>query len=85
MLYHVPFTPSGGGEGGGYFLVVGAVGLGCIFTNGLTIMGLHFYKSYQNGVAHFQKIQVCSSSPLRDVSSRPSAAMSEEKRLLFAG
>ena len=44
-------------------------------------MGLHFYKSYQNGVAHFQKIQVCRSSPLRDVSSRPSAAMSEEKRL----
>ena len=44
-------------------------------------MGLHFYKSYQNGVAHFQKIQVCGSSPLRDVSSRPSAAMSEEKRL----
>ena len=31
---------------------------------GLTIMGLHFYKSYKNGVAHFQdfggqKIQVC--------------------------
>ena len=77
--------PVAEGRGGGYFLVVGAVGLGCIFTNGLTIMGLHFYKSYQNGVAHFQKIQVCGSSPLRDVSSRPSAAMSEEKRLLFAG
>ena len=33
------------------------------FTTGLTIMGLHFYKSYLNGVAHFQdfrgqKIQV---------------------------
>ena len=31
---------------------------------GLTIIGLHFYKSYYNGVAHFQdfggqKIQVC--------------------------
>ena len=33
------------------------------FTTGLTIMGLHFYKTYLNGVAHFQdfrgqKIQV---------------------------
>ena len=40
-----------------------AAGWGRIFTTGLTIMGLHFYKSYQNGVAHFQdfggqKIQV---------------------------
>ena len=56
-------------------------------------MGLHFYKSYQNGVQHFQKIQVCGSlrtadasprsSPLRDVLNRPSAAMSEGKRLPF--
>ena len=35
-----------------------------IFTTGLTIMGLHFYKSYRTGVTHFQdfggqKIQVC--------------------------
>ena len=34
------------------------------FTTGLTIMGLHFHKSYWNKVAHFQgfggqKIQVC--------------------------
>ena len=39
-------------------------GWGRTFTTGLTIIGLHFYKSYQNGVAHFQdfggqKIQVC--------------------------
>ena len=38
-------------------------GLYRIFTAGLTIMELHFYKSYQNGVVHFrnlrnQKIQV---------------------------
>ena len=37
---------------------------GRTFTTGLTIIGLHFYKSYQNGVAHFQdfwgqKLQVC--------------------------
>ena len=41
-----------------------AAGLGRIFTTGLTFMGLHFYKSYWNGVEHFQdfggqKIQVC--------------------------
>ena len=39
-------------------------GWGRTFTTGLTIIGLHFYKSYQNEVAHFQhlggqKIQVC--------------------------
>ena len=38
--------------------------MGRTFTTGLTIIGLHFYKSYQNEVAHFQhlggqKIQVC--------------------------
>ena len=45
--------------GGGVFLVIGswgcAAGLGRIFTSGLTIMGLHFQKSYSNynGIAHF--------------------------------
>ena len=43
---------------GGAFLLVGlwvcAAGWSRIFTTGLTIMGLHFCKSYQNGVAHFQ-------------------------------
>ena len=34
--------------------MVCAAGWGRIFTTGLTIMGLHFYKSYQSGVAHFQ-------------------------------
>ena len=39
-------------------------GWGRTFTTGLTIIGLHFYQRYQNGVAHFQdfgsqKIQVC--------------------------
>ena len=28
--------------------------MGSIFTTGLTIIGLHFCKSYFNGVAHFQ-------------------------------
>ena len=31
-----------------------AAGWGRIFTTGLTIMGLHFQKSYQNGAAHFR-------------------------------
>ena len=39
-------------------------GVARTFTTGLTIIGLHFYQRYQNGVAHFQdfgslKIQVC--------------------------
>ena len=51
----------------GNFLIVGwwawAAGWGRIYTTGLTIMGLQFYESYLNGVAHFQyfggqKIQV---------------------------
>ena len=47
-------------EGGGYSLVVGSNGyvpLDGVAFSGLTIMGLHFYKSYQNGVAHFQDFQ----------------------------
>ena len=41
-----------------------AAGWGRIFTTGLNIMGLHFYRNYQNGVTHFQdfvgqKIHVC--------------------------
>ena len=48
---------------GEYFLVCAAK-WGRIFTTGLTIMGLHFKKSYWSGVIHFpdfggQKIQVC--------------------------
>ena len=39
-------------------------GVARTFTTGLTIIGLHFYQRYQNGVAHFQdfgslKIQIC--------------------------
>ena len=31
-------------------------GWGRIFTTGLAIMGLHFYRSYENGVTHFQDL-----------------------------
>ena len=39
-------------------------GVARTFTTGLTIIRLHFYQRYQNGVAHFQdfgslKIQIC--------------------------
>ena len=55
------------GKGGGYFLVVGSNGyvpLDGVAFSGLTIMGLHFYKSYQYSVPHFQdfggqKIKLC--------------------------
>ena len=44
--------------GGGYFLIRGywgcAAGWGRVFTAGLTIMGLHFWSSYLNGIAHFR-------------------------------
>ena len=43
------FDTAGGGGGGKYC----AARWGRIFTTGLTIMGLHFQYSYQNGVAHF--------------------------------
>ena len=61
-------NPAGRGRGRGYFLVVDlwvcATGCCRIFTTGLTIKGLHFYKSYYNGIAHFedfggQKNKVC--------------------------
>ena len=66
--------PRGGGVGGGYSLVTGlwgcAAGFGLTFTNGLTVMGLHFYKSYENGFAHCQdfggqKIQACTDLQIR--------------------
>ena len=56
------------GGGGGYFQVedkrVCATGCCRIFTTGFLQLGLHFYKSYYNGIAHFkdfggQKIPVC--------------------------
>ena len=65
---------SGPGVGGGYSLVTGlwrcAAGWGRTFTNGLTVMGLHFYKSYENGFAHCQdfggqKIQACADLKIR--------------------
>ena len=43
---------------GGHFLVMGqwrcAAEWGRNFTTGLTVKGLHFQWSYQNGVAHFR-------------------------------
>ena len=48
------------GGGGGYFLVIGewgcATGWGRIFTTGLTIMGLHFQQSYDNGIVYFRDL-----------------------------
>ena len=50
-------VPGGGDRGGRHFLVIGywrcAAELGHIFTAALTIMGLHFQKSYYNGIGHF--------------------------------
>ena len=64
---YINSSGGGGGEGGvlpssWQIRMCRWMGSNC-FTTGLTIMGLHFYKSYLNGVAHFQdfrgqKIQV---------------------------